>query len=101
MNINPDSPILWLIALIVIGLIFWAILREHKKRQARTVEEYEEAVRSGDIIPKAMLKAGVLELEGILNPTRRAAMEYVEAENKGHTKTQKKGGKGRKRRKRK
>jgi len=94
-TLTDNSPIVWLGAFAAIALMLWALMYDHKKRQSRTTAEYEEAVRKGEILPNALLKAGMLEMEKLLKPSLEASIEHVEDENQGRTRTQKKGGNGR------
>jgi hypothetical protein len=80
----------WVIALLLIGAMFWMLSRDYQQKQSRTTEDYEEAVRSGEITGQ-MVSAGLLELQKVFEPSTQAAQEFVQDEKQGQTKTEKEG----------
>lgn len=74
-----------LIVPVLIGLAFWAIIRENDRRRRRTAQEYEKEMAE---TRNSLLRAGMLELDKFVGDTRskRAAVEYLKDEDQGTTK---------------
>jgi hypothetical protein len=70
----------------LIGLVFWAIIRENNRRRQRTPQEYEKELAD---TRSSLLRAGMIELDKFVGDTRskRAAVEYLKDEEQGTTKT--------------
>jgi hypothetical protein len=81
----------WLIALLFIGLMVWALVREHDRMRGRTTEEFERDVARGQGLANNLMRAGGLGLEKVLTDEKRGAIEYVLDEERGMTKTGSKG----------
>lgn len=81
-----QDAIVWLVVLLLIGVMFWSLAYENKKRRARTVEEYE---RDQANAKNSLLRAGLVELDKFVGESRqkRAAVEYLKDEEQGMTKT--------------
>ncbi|MBX7223816.1 MAG: hypothetical protein K1Y36_28130 [Blastocatellia bacterium] len=78
----------WLIALAVIGVAFSALIYDYRRKQARNVEEYEAELEKQGISGQ-MMRGGLLELQKMLNPDTKAAVEFAKDEQQGQTKTAK------------
>lgn len=78
--------ITWIVVLVVIGLVFWMIMRENDRARNRTVEEYERDVSN---TKETLMRAGMLELDKFVGNTseKRAAVEFLKDEEQGMTKT--------------
>lgn len=76
----------WLIALAVIALMFWAIMRENSRLKRRTSEEYERDLARTQ---SSLMRAGMLELDKFVGNEsgKRAAVEYIKDEKGGRTRT--------------
>ena len=85
-----EQAVTWLIALLVVALMFWAIMRENSRIKRRSVEEYERDLARAH---KSLLRAGMLELDKFAGNERekRAAVEYLRDEKGGMTRTGSKG----------
>ena len=85
-----EQAVTWLIALLVVALMVWAIMRENSRIKRRSVEEYERDLACAH---KSLLRAGMLELDKFAGNERekRAAVEYLRDEKGGMTRT---GGEG-------
>jgi hypothetical protein len=81
----------WLVVLIAIGLVFWALVRDNDRRRERTVEEWEREHAAGQGKMTQFIQAGALGLEGILISEKREAVQYQKDEEQGMTKTGTKG----------
>jgi hypothetical protein len=81
-----ERAIPWLIAFLLIGLMFWALLREQARMKRRTTQEYEQDLARAR---SSMLRAGMLELDRFVGNEsgKRAAVEYLKDEEGGMTKT--------------
>lgn len=85
-----EQFVTWLVLLLVIGGMFWAIVHENSRKRRRTVQEYEkEMAESKD----SLMRAGMLELDKFMgdSKSKRAAVEYRLDEEQGRTKTGSKG----------
>ena len=80
------AAIIWLVALAVIVLAFWALIREQQRLKNRTTAEYERDLADAR---NSMLRAGMLELDKFLvsEKGKRAAVEMIKDEEQGMTKT--------------
>ncbi|HLG14567.1 MAG TPA: hypothetical protein VJH03_08710 [Blastocatellia bacterium] len=85
------QALMWLIAFLVIGLVFWVLVRENDRARRRTVEEWERDFAAGQGKTAQFIKAGALGLESILIDEKRQAIEYKADEQQGMTKTGSKG----------
>ena len=84
------NALVWLVMLVVIALMFWALIRDQQRLKNRTVAEYERDLAESR---NSMLRAGMLELDKFLvnEKAKRAAVEMIRDEEQGMTKS---GGKG-------
>jgi hypothetical protein len=85
------QAVTWLVVLIAIGLVFWALIRDNDRRRERTVEEWESEHAAGRGKMTQFIQAGALGLEGILISEKREAVQYQKDEEQGMTKTGSKG----------
>jgi hypothetical protein len=81
-----EQALYWLIPLVLIGLMMWALVHDNAARRRRTVEEFERDVANSK---KSLMRAGMLELDKFAGDERnkRAAVEYLKDEERGMTKT--------------
>jgi hypothetical protein len=81
-----EEAIAYLIVFALIGLMFWALVREHDKKRKRSIEEYERDVAEAKA---SLLRAGMLELDKFVGNVsgKKAAVEYLKDEEQGMTKT--------------
>jgi hypothetical protein len=81
-----EQALYWLIPLVLIGLMMWALVHDNVARRRRTVEEFERDVANSK---KSLMRAGMLELDKFAGDERnkRAAVEYLKDEERGMTKT--------------
>lgn len=77
----------WLIVVLAIVLVFWALVRDNDRRRSRTVEQWERDFAAGDGKMTQFMRAGALGLEAILIDEKRHAIEYKQDEQQGMTKT--------------
>ena len=82
-----EQALYWLVPLALIVLVFWALIRENDRRKQRTVEEWERDYAAGQGKTSQFIKAGALGLESILVDEKRQAVEFVQDEQQGMTKT--------------
>jgi hypothetical protein len=80
----------WIVLLLIIALMFWALFRENSRMKRRSIEEYERDLARTQ---QSLLRAGMLELDKFVGNERekRAAVEYLKDEKGGMTRT---GGRG-------
>jgi Flp pilus assembly protein TadB len=78
--------IIWLVALIVIGAMFAALINDSSRRKRRTTQEFERDLAEQR---SSMLRAGMLELDGFVGQVsqKRAAVEFLKDQEEGQTKT--------------
>ncbi|HXG93540.1 MAG TPA: hypothetical protein VNN73_14420 [Blastocatellia bacterium] len=76
----------WLITILVIVGVFWALVRDYDRRRARSAEEYEREVIEQR---NSLLRAGLVDLDKFVGDERqkRAAVEYLKDEQRGMIKT--------------
>jgi hypothetical protein len=82
-----EQALYWLVPLALIALVFWALIRENDRRKQRTVEEWERDYAAGQGKTSQFIKAGALGLESILVDEKRQAVEFVQDEQQGMTKS--------------
>ena len=82
-----EQALYWLVPLVVIGLVFWLVVRENARRGRRTVKEWERDFAAGQGKTSQFIRAGALGLESILVDEKRQAIEFVKDEQQGMTKT--------------
>lgn len=83
--------IAWIVALFIIVGAFWALTYDYQQKQSRTVEQYKKDLDKQGITGEALAKTGLLELEKFLKPNLAAAVEQLQDEKQGQTKTKKQG----------
>lgn len=81
----------WIVALVVIALVFWMLVRDNDRARRRTSEEWERDFAAGRGLTSQFIKTGALGLESILIDEKRQAIEYKADEEQGMTKTGTKG----------
>lgn len=89
-----NDLITWLIALFIIVGAFWALTYDYQYKQSRTVEQYKKDLDKQGITGEALTRTGLLELEKFLKPNLAAAIEQLQDEKQGQTKTKKQGDDG-------
>jgi len=79
------DALVWLAALALIALMFWALIADRQRLQNRTNAEYERDLNEAR---NSMLRAGMLELDKFLvnEKAKRAAVEMIKDEEQGMTK---------------
>jgi hypothetical protein len=79
-----EQALPWLIVLLIIVGVFWAISNENRRKRQRTAEEYEREVAESR---SSLMRAGMMELDKFVGDTRskRAAVEYLKDEEEGMT----------------
>lgn len=82
-----EQILYWLIPLALIALLFWAIVRENDRRKRRTVWEWERDFAAGQGKAAQFMRAGALGLEAILVDEKRQAIDFVQDEKQGMTRT--------------
>ena len=66
------EAIIWIGAIVLVILMFWALIHEQTKRAKRTDEEYQE-----DAPKRCLVKQGMMALDQIaFRPQAKAAIEY-------------------------
>ena len=81
-----EQTLIWIIPILLIGLMLWAIIHENSRKARRTIQEYEkEMAESKD----SLMRAGMLELDKFMGDSRskQAAIEYRLDEEQGRTRT--------------
>lgn len=81
-----EKAITYLVVFALIGLMFWAIIRENDQKRKRSVEQYERDVAEAK---ESLMRAGMLELDKVVGNRsgKTAAVEYLKDEEQGMTKT--------------
>ena len=76
------DALVWLVALAIIALMFWALARDRQRLKNRTAAEYERDLAESR---NSMLRAGMLELDKFLvnEKEKRAAVEMIKDEEQG------------------
>ena len=82
---------MWVIVLLAIMLVIWALVRENESRRHRTVEQWERENAAGQGKLNQFVRAGALGLEGILISEKQQAIQHQKDEEQGMTKTGSKG----------
>jgi hypothetical protein len=77
----------WLATLLVIGFVFWMLVRDNDRRRRRTAQEWENELAAGQGKTNQFVRAGALGLDAMLFDRKRQAIEYKQDEDKGMTKT--------------
>jgi len=85
-----EQVLTWLIPILLIAAMFWAIVHENSRKRRRTVQEYEKEMAESK---NSLMRAGMLELDKFMggSNSKRAAIEYRLDEEQGTTKTGSKG----------
>ena len=86
-----EQALTWLIVILIIGLVLWALVRENDRRAHRTAAEWERDFAAGDGKLTQFMRAGALGLESILVDEKREAIAHKKDEEQGMTKTGAKG----------
>ncbi|HSE97427.1 MAG TPA: hypothetical protein VLD57_04100 [Blastocatellia bacterium] len=81
-----EQALTWLVVLLVIVLMFWSLMHENSRMKRRTSQEYERDLARTH---KSMMRAGMMELDRLVGNERnkRAAVEYIQDEQGGMTRT--------------
>lgn len=86
-----NDLITWVVAFALILGALGSLVYDYQYKQSRTVEQYKKDLEEKGITGNAFAKAGLLELEKFLKPDLSSAVEQIEDEKKGRTKTNKQG----------
>jgi len=82
-----EQILYWLVPLALIALMVWSLVRESDRRKRRTVGEWERDFAAGQGKTTQFIRAGALGLEAILVDEKRQAIEFLQDEQQGMTKT--------------
>ena len=82
-----EQILYWLVPLALIALLFWSLVRESGRRKRRTVAEWERDFAAGQGKTTQFIRAGALGLEAILVDEKRQAIEFMQDEKQGMTKS--------------
>lgn len=83
--------LMWLVVLLAVVLVIWALVRENDRKQQRSVQQWESENAAGQGSLTQFIRAGAMGLDGILISEKQQAIQYQKDEEQGMTKT---GGKG-------
>ena len=83
--------IIWLAVFLAIGGAFLAVAKENSRLRSRTTEEFERDLAESKGLMRSMTAAGALEMEKLISPSKRAAIELRQDERGGRTRTGSKG----------
>ena len=86
-----EQALIWLIVILIIGLVFWVLVRENDRRANRTAAEWERDFAAGEGKMTQFMRAGALGLESMLIDEKRQAIAHQKDEEQGMTKTGNKG----------
>lgn len=81
-----QDALIWLVVLLTIAGMFWALTRENIQKRNRTAQEYERDVAEAK---DSLLRAGLVELDKFYGASKQkqAAVEYLKDEAQGLHKT--------------
>lgn len=80
------DAIIWITALALIGLMFWSLIYEQRKRAQMTEEEYQKRAKE----EPSLISTGMMALDQIVfRPQAKAAIEYQKDKMRGQTPDQK------------
>jgi len=81
-----QDALIWLVVLLIIVGMFWALARENNQKRKRTAQEYERDVAEAK---DSLMRAGLVELDKFYGATKQkqAAVEYLKDEAQGLHKT--------------
>ena len=81
-----QDALIWLVVLLMIAGLFWALARENSQKKNRTAQEYERDVAEAK---DSLMRAGLVELDKFYGATKQkqAAVEYLKDEEQGLHKT--------------
>ena len=82
-----EKIIIWSVPMALFALVFWSLIRENGRRKRRTVREWERDFAAGQGKTTQFIRAGALGLEGILVAEKRQAIEFLQDEQQGMTRT--------------
>ena len=83
--------IIWIVVLAGILGMFLALANENARRGSRTTEEFERDVAESKGLMRSLTAAGALELESMISPSKKTAIELKQDERGGMTRTGSKG----------
>jgi hypothetical protein len=83
------DAIIWLVAIGLIGLMFWSLISEQRKRARMTDEEYQRRAKE----EPGLISSGMMAFDQIaFRPQAKAAIEYQKDKMTGQTDDQQKAG---------
>ena len=82
-----EQLLYWFVPLALVALMVLSLVRENGRRKRRTVREWERDFAAGQGKTTQFIRAGALGLEGILVAEKRQAIEFLQDEQQGMTKT--------------
>lgn len=76
------DAIIWIATLALIGLMFWGLIYEQRKRARMTEEEYRKHAKE----EPGLISTGMMAMEQIMfRPQAKAAIEYQKDKMRGQT----------------
>jgi hypothetical protein len=81
-----QQALVWLVVMLIIAGMFWAVARENNQKRNRTAAEYERDLAN---TKDSLMRAGLVELDKFYGASRQkqAAVEYLKDEEQGLHKT--------------
>jgi hypothetical protein len=70
----------WLVGLAFCALLIGVLAWEYRRKQGRSVEEFERDARQGVGFTGATARAGLLEIDKLVNPGAQVVAETIEEE---------------------
>ena len=83
--------IIWLVVLLAIFGAFLVLANDNVRRSSRTTEQFERDVAESKGLMRSLTAAGALEMESMISPSKKAAIELKLDERGGRTRTGDKG----------
>jgi hypothetical protein len=82
-----EKLLYWLVPFAFFALVLWSLVRESGRRKRRTVAEWERDFAAGQGKTSQFIRAGALGLESFLVAEKRQAIEAIQDEQQGMTRT--------------
>src|SRR5689334_21112080 len=81
---------LWLGAIALIFISFWALAADYSNKQQRSIEQYEKDVKEQNLTA-SLMRTGLLEMEKLTKPQLESSIEFLQDEKQWQTKQKKQG----------
>lgn len=76
------DAIIWLAAIVLVGLMFWSLIHEQNKRAKMTDEEYQQQAKE----EPGFVGSGLMAFDqNVFRPQAKAAIEYQKDKLRGQT----------------